>query len=60
MEKKPIRSFLDLDVYQNTFKAALIIEKEVLSKLPEDEKYLLKDHGRIIINNNDSRYTIYD
>lgn len=41
--KKPIRSFRDLDVYQNTYNAMLTVAKEVLPKLPESEKYDLRD-----------------
>jgi len=37
--KKPIRSFRDLDVYQNTYEASLIIAKKILPRLPESEKY---------------------
>lgn len=41
--KKPIRSFRDLDVYQNTYKAMLIVHKEILPKLPDREKFDLRD-----------------
>jgi len=41
--KKPITSFRDLEVYQNTYEAMLIVMKEILPKLPESEKYDLKD-----------------
>lgn len=41
--KKPIRSFRDLEVYQNTYKASVIIAVRVLPKLPQSEKYDLKD-----------------
>ncbi len=43
MEKKPIRSFRDLEVYQNTYKDMLIVMKQVIPKLPENEKYDLAD-----------------
>jgi len=43
MNKKPIKSFRDLEVYQNSYKAMLIVMKEVIPKLPESEKYDLKD-----------------
>jgi len=39
------RSFLDLDVYQNTYKAAIEVNTKVLPCLPESEKYGLKDQG---------------
>jgi len=42
-EKKRITSFKDLDVYQNTYKSMLIVMKDIVPKLPESEKYDLKD-----------------
>ena len=42
-EKKPIRSFRDLLVYQNTYKSMLIVFDKVLPHLPDQEKYDLKD-----------------
>lgn len=36
-----IKSFLDLDVYQNLYKTALIINKDVIPKLPPEEKFNL-------------------
>lgn len=41
--KKPIRSFRDLEVYQRSYKAMLIVMKEIVPKLPDSEKYDLKD-----------------
>jgi len=41
--KKPIRSFRDLEVYQNTYKAMILVMREIVSKLPDSEKYDLKD-----------------
>ena len=41
--KKPIKSFRDLEVYQNTYKASVIIMKRIIPKLPPSEKYDLKD-----------------
>jgi len=38
-----IKSFRDLEVYQNTYKIMLIVMKEILPKLPENEKYDLRD-----------------
>ena len=39
----PIRSFLDLDVYQRAYKATVIVHKDIIPRLPENEKYDLKD-----------------
>jgi four helix bundle protein len=36
-------SFKDLDVYQNAYRAMISVVKNVISKLPESEKYDLKD-----------------
>jgi len=41
-----IRSFKDLDVYNNLYKASLIVLKEIIPKLPEEEKFNLKDQLR--------------
>lgn len=41
--KKPITSFRDLEVYQNTYRVMLIVMKEVIAKLPGSEKYDLVD-----------------
>ncbi|MEP9412279.1 MAG: four helix bundle protein [Candidatus Brocadia sp.] len=41
--KKPIKSFRDLEVYQNTYKTMLVVMKEIIPQLPESEKYDLKD-----------------
>ncbi len=43
LNKKPISSFKDLIVYQNTYEAMLKVMKEVIPKLPDCEKYDLKD-----------------
>ena len=43
MEKKKITSFRDLEVYQNTYNAMLIVMKEIVPQLPDSEKYDLKD-----------------
>lgn len=42
-ERKPIRSFRDLEVYQNTYKACVLVMKEIVPKLPFSEKYDLTD-----------------
>ena len=44
--KKIIRSFHDLEVYQTAYKSMLIVYKEVLPKLPKEENYDLKDQLR--------------
>jgi len=44
--KKPIRSFQDLDVYQTAYQAMLEVFKHVLPKLPAEEKYDLVDQLR--------------
>lgn len=42
-EKKPIRSFRDLEVYQRSYDGAIKIAVELLPKLPDSEKYDLRD-----------------
>lgn len=42
-EKQRITSFRDLEVYQNSYKAMLCVMKEIIPKLPENEKYDLKN-----------------
>ena len=44
--KKPIKSFQDLDVYQSSYKAMLLVFKHILPKLPKEEEYDLKDQLR--------------
>jgi len=44
--KKPIRSFQDLDVYQNTYRAMLEVFKDILPKLPKEEEHDLKGQLR--------------
>lgn len=41
--KISIRSFRDLEVYQNSYKAMLLVMKEIIPKLPDSERYDLKD-----------------
>ena len=43
IEKKRITSFRDLEVYQNTYKSMLIVMKEIVIKLPDSEKYDLRN-----------------
>lgn len=40
---KPIKSFRDLEVYQNTYKASILVMTRIIPKLPDSEKYDLKD-----------------
>ena len=42
-EKKRITSFRDLEVYQESYKSCITVITEVLPKLPEAERYDLKD-----------------
>lgn len=44
--RKPIKSFKDLIVYQNLYKAMLIVLSEIIPKLPQDEKFDLVDQMR--------------
>lgn len=47
MDNKPkIKSFQDLEVYQNTYKASIIVCKEIILKLPVEEKYNLRSQLR--------------
>jgi four helix bundle protein len=41
--KKPITSFRDLEVYQNSYKACIEVTMKIISKLPDSEKYDLRD-----------------
>lgn len=43
MEKKKITSYKDLDVYQRAYKASILAMTKIVPKLPESEKYDLKD-----------------
>ena len=43
MEKKRIVSFRDLEVYGNTYETMMVIMKEIVPKLPDSERYDLKD-----------------
>ncbi|MDP4008945.1 MAG: four helix bundle protein [bacterium] len=44
--RKPIRSYRDFDVYQNLYKAMLIVLKDIVPRLPKEEKYDLADQMR--------------
>ncbi len=41
-EKKSIKSFKDLEVYQNSYKACIKVMNQIIPKLPESEKFDLK------------------
>lgn len=41
--KRKIISYGDLDVYQRSYKSCLLIMAQIVPKLPENEKYDLKD-----------------
>ena len=45
-EKKTIKSFKDLDVYQNTYNTMIEVYKYILPNLPKEEQYDLKDQLR--------------
>jgi len=38
-DKRPIKSFHDLDVFQSTYKSMLVVLKHILPKLPKEEEY---------------------
>jgi len=42
-ERSRITSFKDLEVYRNTYRAMLAVMKEIVCKLPGNEKYDLQD-----------------
>ena len=41
--RKPITSFRDLEVYQNSYRAMVLLMTKVLPTLPSSERYDLKD-----------------
>ena len=43
MQKIRIKSFRDLEVYQNSYNASIEVAIKILSKLPAEEKFVLKD-----------------
>lgn len=43
MEKKKITSYKDLEVYERSYNSCLIVMKQIVPKLPDSEKYDLKD-----------------
>lgn len=45
-QNKTIKGFRDLIVYQNLYKAMIIVLNEIIPKLPKEEQYDLKDQMR--------------
>ena len=45
-ERKPIKGFQDLEVYQSSYKAMLLVFEHILPKLPKEEEYDLKNQLR--------------
>ena len=41
---KTMTSFLDLEIYQISYKAMLMVFKSIIPNLPKDEKYDLREH----------------
>lgn len=46
MEKKPIKNFQDLIVYQNLYRAMIIVLQDIIPTLPKEEKFDLVDQLR--------------
>lgn len=46
VEKAKIRSFKDLDVYRTAHETAMVVLKEIIPKLPKEERYDLCDQLR--------------
>jgi len=44
--KKPIRSFIDLEVYQRSYKASIKVNKKIVLYLPQEERFDLTDQLR--------------
>lgn len=44
--RKPIRSFRDLEVYQDSYQASIVVITKVVPKLPKEEQYDLADQLR--------------
>lgn len=45
-ERRPIRSFLDLEVYQDTYRSSILVLTEVIPRLPKTEQDDLGDQMR--------------
>jgi four helix bundle protein len=46
MTRKRITSFLDLDVYQSTYQASVVVLTNIVPRLPKSEQYDLADQLR--------------
>jgi four helix bundle protein len=46
MAHKRITSFTDLEVYQNTYKASIVVLTKIIPRLPKSEQYDLSDQLR--------------
>ena len=44
--KKPIRSFYDLDVYRNAYRASITVLTKIIPKLPKEERFDLTNQLR--------------
>ena len=44
--RKPIRSFRDLEIYQNTYAASIEVNTKVIPNLPREERHDLADQMR--------------
>ena len=44
--RKKIKSFTDIEVYQNTYKASLVVVGKIIPKLPKCEQFDLSDQLR--------------
>jgi four helix bundle protein len=45
-KRKPIKTYQDLEVYQNLYKAMIIVLTKIIQKLPKEEKFDLVDQMR--------------
>jgi len=45
-DKKRITSFLDLDVYQSTYKASIVVLERIIPRLPKEERFDLAQQLR--------------
>ncbi len=41
-ERSPIKSFADLEVYQNSYKGSIEVITKIVPKLPKEEQYDLR------------------
>jgi four helix bundle protein len=46
MENKPVKSYRDLRVYQNLYRAQILVLTKIIPNLPKEEKYDLGDQMR--------------